>query len=113
MADQASTYWDTHPVAWALDGFAIFGYHDADGSTATRDGVCGAHAHELAENRATRQMKCTTPRIGAACARRWSYFQRTKPRRLTAALVDVAASGIKSRNAEKPTKMNLRLVTSA
>ena len=43
MADQGATYWDTHPVGWALDGFAIFGYHDADGSTAIRDGVCGGN----------------------------------------------------------------------
>ena len=43
MADQAVSYWDTHPIGWALDGFAIFGYRNADGSTATRDAVCGGN----------------------------------------------------------------------
>jgi phosphatidylethanolamine-binding protein (PEBP) family uncharacterized protein len=44
MAGQTNTkYWDTHPVGWALDGFAIFGYNNADGTTATRDGVCGGN----------------------------------------------------------------------
>ena len=43
MAGQAPSYWDTHPVGWALDGFAIFGYNNADGTTATRDGVCGGN----------------------------------------------------------------------
>ena len=33
MADQPPNYWDTHPLGWALDGCAIFGYNDADGST--------------------------------------------------------------------------------
>jgi phosphatidylethanolamine-binding protein (PEBP) family uncharacterized protein len=36
-------YWDTHPIGWALDGFAIFGYFNADGTTATRDSVCGGN----------------------------------------------------------------------
>ncbi len=40
MAEQSSTYWNTHPVAWLLDGFAVFGYDNADGSTPTRD-TCG------------------------------------------------------------------------
>ena len=43
MADQPAHYWDTHPLGWALDGFAIFGYNDAAGSTATRDAVCGGN----------------------------------------------------------------------
>ena len=43
MADQPAAYWDTHPVGWALDGYAIFGYRDADGAVATRDGVCGGN----------------------------------------------------------------------
>ena len=43
MADQPATYWDTHPLGWALDGFAIFGYRDADGTTATRDTICGGN----------------------------------------------------------------------
>ena len=43
MADQPPTYWDTHPLGWALDGFAIFGYRDADGTTAVRDNVCGGN----------------------------------------------------------------------
>ena len=41
MADRPASYWDTHPIGWALDGFAIFGYNNADGSTATRDAICG------------------------------------------------------------------------
>ena len=41
MADQPASYWDTHPIGWALDGFAIFGYNNADGTVATRDTVCG------------------------------------------------------------------------
>ena len=43
MADQPPGYWDTHPLGWALDGFAIFGYRDADGSTAVRDNICGGN----------------------------------------------------------------------
>ncbi len=43
MADQPPTYWDTHPLGWALDGYAIFGYHDADGTTAVRDNICGGN----------------------------------------------------------------------
>ncbi len=43
MAGQAASYWDTHPVGWALDGFAIFGYNNADGTPATPDGVCGGN----------------------------------------------------------------------
>jgi hypothetical protein len=44
MAGQADPhYWDTHPLGWALDGFAIFGYFNADGTTATRDSVCGGN----------------------------------------------------------------------
>ena len=43
MAGQPADYWDTHPLGWALDGFAIFGYNDADGRVASRDGVCGGN----------------------------------------------------------------------
>ena len=43
MADQPPNYWDTHPLGWALDGFAIFGYRDADGTTAARDSICGGN----------------------------------------------------------------------
>ncbi len=43
MADQPASYWNTHPVGWALDGFAIFGYNNADGTTATRDAACGGN----------------------------------------------------------------------
>ena len=43
MADQAASYWNTNPVGWALDGFAIFGYNNADGSLATRDSICGGN----------------------------------------------------------------------
>jgi hypothetical protein len=43
MAGQAASYWDTHPVGWALDGFAIFGYNNPNGTVATRDGICGGN----------------------------------------------------------------------
>lgn len=43
MANAAASYWDTHPVGWALDGFAIFGYNNADGSAASRDAICGGN----------------------------------------------------------------------
>ncbi|MBU6270025.1 MAG: YbhB/YbcL family Raf kinase inhibitor-like protein [Betaproteobacteria bacterium] len=43
MAGRPASYWDTHPLGWALDGFAIYGYNNADGTTATRDGVCGGN----------------------------------------------------------------------
>ncbi len=43
MAGKVANYWDTHPLGWALDGFAIYGYNNADGSIATRDGVCGGN----------------------------------------------------------------------
>jgi len=43
MAGRASSYWDTHPIGWALDGFAIFGYNDPNGTVAVRDGVCGGN----------------------------------------------------------------------
>ena len=47
MADQLTNYWDTHPLGWALDGFPIFGYRDADGSTATRDSICGGNTKSV------------------------------------------------------------------
>ncbi len=40
MAEQSTVYWNTHPVGWLLDGFAVFGYGNADGSTPNRDS-CG------------------------------------------------------------------------
>ena len=43
MAGQAPSYWNTHPLGWALDGFAIYGYNNADGTPASRDGVCGGN----------------------------------------------------------------------
>ena len=43
MAAKPSSYWDTHPVGWALDGFAIYGYNNADGKVAPRDSVCGGN----------------------------------------------------------------------
>jgi len=42
MAEQATSYWNTHPIAWLLDGFAVFGYENADGSTPTRDSCGGS-----------------------------------------------------------------------
>jgi hypothetical protein len=47
MAGKPASYWDTHPVGWALDGFAIFGYNDASGSIATRDTVCGGNTNPV------------------------------------------------------------------
>ena len=46
MAEKTKTdahFWDTNPIGWALDGFAIFGYYNPDGTTATRDSVCGGN----------------------------------------------------------------------
>ena len=43
MANEPSAYWNTHPLGWALDGFAIFGYGDASGATASRDAICGGN----------------------------------------------------------------------
>jgi hypothetical protein len=43
MAGKPASYWDTHPLGWALDGFAIFGYNNADGTVATRDSLCGGN----------------------------------------------------------------------
>jgi phosphatidylethanolamine-binding protein (PEBP) family uncharacterized protein len=43
MALQPSNYWDTHPLGWALDGYAIFGFNDAAGTVAVRDGLCGGN----------------------------------------------------------------------
>ena len=48
MAGQPASYWDTHPLGWALDGFAIFGYNDADGRVASRDDVCGGNTSAVA-----------------------------------------------------------------
>ena len=44
MATRGASYWDTHPLGWALDGFAIFGYNNGDGSVATRDAACGGNS---------------------------------------------------------------------
>lgn len=44
MAGRSANYWDTHPVGWALDGYAIFGYNNPDGTPATRDSTCGGNA---------------------------------------------------------------------
>jgi len=43
MAARPASYWDTHPVGWALDGFAIYGYNDPSGSVAARDNICGGN----------------------------------------------------------------------
>jgi phosphatidylethanolamine-binding protein (PEBP) family uncharacterized protein len=47
MAGKPASYWDTHPLGWALDGFAIFGYNDANGATAARDGICGGNTNPV------------------------------------------------------------------
>jgi hypothetical protein len=43
MATKTASYWDTHPLGWALDGYAIFGYRNPDGTTASRDAGCGGN----------------------------------------------------------------------
>ena len=47
MAGKPASYWDTHPLGWALDGFAIFGYNNADGTPAPRDGICGGNTSAM------------------------------------------------------------------
>jgi phosphatidylethanolamine-binding protein (PEBP) family uncharacterized protein len=47
MATKAANYWDTHPLGWALDGFAIYGYNDASGTVASRDGICGGNTNPV------------------------------------------------------------------
>lgn len=47
MAARPASYWATHPVGWALDGFAIFGYLDASGAPASRDSVCGGNTEPV------------------------------------------------------------------
>jgi hypothetical protein len=47
MQTKAANYWDTHPVGWALDGYAIYGYNDADGKVAARDTVCGGNTNAV------------------------------------------------------------------
>lgn len=47
MQTKAANYWDTHPVGWALDGFAIYGYNDSDGKVAVRDTVCGGNTNAV------------------------------------------------------------------
>lgn len=44
MAGKAANYWDTHPLGWALDGYAIYGYNNPDGTVATRDATCGGNS---------------------------------------------------------------------
>ena len=43
MRDQAADYWDTHPLGWALDGYAIFGFNGPNGRPAARDAMCGGN----------------------------------------------------------------------
>jgi len=43
MSEQGTAYWDSHPVGWALDGYAIFGYRNPDGTPAPRDAGCGGN----------------------------------------------------------------------
>lgn len=43
MSGKAANYWNTHPLGWALDGFAIYGFNNADGTAATRDTICGGN----------------------------------------------------------------------
>lgn len=48
MSTRPASYWDTHPLGWALDGFAIFGFNNPDGTVATRDAVCGGNTGTVA-----------------------------------------------------------------
>ncbi len=48
MATKPASYWDSHPLGWALDGFAIYGYNNADGTPAPRDGICGGNTSAVA-----------------------------------------------------------------
>lgn len=43
MAGKSAAYWDTHPLGWALDGYAIYGYNGPDGKPAARDAICGGN----------------------------------------------------------------------
>lgn len=47
MATKADSYWNTHPVGWALDGFGIFGFNNPDGQIANRDGLCGGNTSQV------------------------------------------------------------------
>jgi hypothetical protein len=47
MAGQSTSYWDTHPVGWLLDGFALYGYNDSTGTVATRDSECGGNTNTV------------------------------------------------------------------
>ena len=47
MSTRAANYWDTHPLGWALDGYAIFGFNNTDGTVATRDNVCGGNTNAV------------------------------------------------------------------
>lgn len=65
MSDQSSSYWDTHPIGWALDGFGIFGYNNPDGTTATRDAICGGNTltHQNAPSGYAYHVTDTSPYI--------------------------------------------------
>jgi hypothetical protein len=43
MATKTDSYWNTHPIGWALDGYGIFGFNNADGQVASRDSLCGGN----------------------------------------------------------------------
>ena len=47
MANKPDGYWNTHPVGWALDGYGIFGFNNADGQIASRDGLCGGNTSSV------------------------------------------------------------------
>jgi phosphatidylethanolamine-binding protein (PEBP) family uncharacterized protein len=47
MATKPDSYWNTHPVGWALDGYGIFGFNNADGQIASRDGICGGNTSSV------------------------------------------------------------------
>ncbi len=47
MATKTDSYWNSHPVGWALDGYGIFGFNNADGLVASRDGICGGNTSSV------------------------------------------------------------------
>lgn len=70
MSGQPASYWDTHPLGWALDGFAIFGYNDADGHLASRDDVCGGNTDAVVNGPAGYSYHVTdTPPYVLSCFR--------------------------------------------
>ena len=47
MATKPDSYWNTHPIGWALDGYGIFGFNNSDGQVANRDSICGGNTSSV------------------------------------------------------------------